>query len=366
MKNLLILCSLWLSQNAFAQEQDDTLKLLTQQIVFFNQIESFKEAAELVPSALAYFSNVTDTSLGFQFLMAAGDAAVGTGEDAQAVEYFRLASSYDSLNLGPKRALAFIYYRSGNQLIAIQYFKDILAIDSLAAGERSWLAKIYAEQGALQEALAVIRNRPRIHRNHYKLMALEARILVKMRQFYAAIPIFEELVVRKPNDMDLHIEFVQVLFKGSHWDRVVERGVDLFLHQPSAQLAFMIGTSYDFQNQTALALQWYEAAAKLCIDPSIDKYLSYAGHSAEKLQNHKKAVELYHEALRYNPNDGFHHYFLALAYDAQGKIGKAEVHFEIFLKRPEASENEEYAAYSRNKIAQFKGARFMTESVDSM
>jgi tetratricopeptide (TPR) repeat protein len=131
-------------------------------------------------------------------------------------------------------------------------------------------------------------------------------------------------------------------------------------------LAFIIGSSYEYLNNSERALQWFQSAAANCIDPSIDVYYSYAGLSAERLLDYKTAIQMYQKAIRYNPQNGYHQFFLAKCYDITGQTTQAQKYFERFLKSEQAKENKEFTAFAKQQLEQYKVVKFMTVDKDSL
>jgi tetratricopeptide (TPR) repeat protein len=335
-----------------------------QKINFFNQIESYQEGFTIGQNCLEVSAPIDAPFI--ELLIATGFSATGLRMDSLAIFYFEKALEIDSSHYIAQRELGKAYYQQGNLAKSAMYFKNLLAIEPLAAGERSWLAKVYVERGMPDSALWLLKTRPDVHANHFKLMLLEARLLTKVNQYQTAVPIFEKLVVRKPSDAGLHLEYVKALFKSGQRERGIEQGLILFQDHPSTELAFLIASSYDILGAQQDALNWYETATDLSIDPNIDQYFSYAASSAEKQGDLPKAIRLYQKAIFYNPDDGYHHFYLGKCYDLQGKRREAEKHYNRFLSSSEADENELFAKYVKDRIVFFRGVRFMTDGKDSL
>jgi tetratricopeptide (TPR) repeat protein len=366
MRPLIFSLTMLMQLQIFAQTDTAFLESQTKRMLFFNQMEQFQEAYNLIEVSNAGLDVFPDTAQLFDFYMASGEASYGLGLDSMAIEFFMKAEALFPNELRTRRLMAIAYYRLGHTEKAIENFREILVRDSLSAVERSWLAKIYVDRNEIDSALDVLRSRPELLRNHTKLMLSEARIYTKKRQYYYAVPIFETLVLRKPNDEDLLGEFIQVLYKSKNYNQLLEFAPQYFLKRPSAQLAFMLAISYEAQAQLETAQEWYELAVELSIDPMIDQYLNYAAWNAEKLSNPKKAIQHYNEALRYNPEDGTLHYFLARVYDEQGQRVLAEKHFELFLKSDARRDNPDYVRFAQERISMYKSVRFMTGAKDSL
>jgi tetratricopeptide (TPR) repeat protein len=333
-------------------------------IEFFNNIESYAEALH---TALLSEKLLSDSSaLNIQYFTVCGQASNGLGKDSLALRYFNKALLLDSLSVSVKKEIAIIEYRLGNIEKSVNLFQQILTENELAASERSWLAKIYTEQDDISSALTVLQSRPALHKNHFKLMHLEAKLLIMNKYFSSGLEIYAQLVERKPDDLDLKDEYIKALFKSSRWQEVIDMAQELYLKNPTSELAFIIGSSYEYLNNSERALQWFQSAAANCIDPSIDVYYSYAGLSAERLLDYKTAIQMYQKAIRYNPQNGYHQFFLAKCYDITGQTTQAQKYFERFLKSEQAKENKEFTAFAKQQLEQYKVVKFMTVDKDSL
>ena len=333
-------------------------------IEFFNNIESYSEALQ---TALQSEKLLADSSaLNIQYFFVCGQAANGLGKDSLAIRYFNQALLLDSQLVSVKKAIAIIEYRLGNIESSVNLFQKILKENELAASERSWLAKIYTEQGDISSAIKVVQSRPALHKNHFKLMHLEAKLLIMNKYYSYGLKIYAQLIERKPDDLNLKNEYIKALFKSGKWQEVIDLAQELYLIDPNSELAFIIGSSYEYLNNSKRALEWFQWAATNCIDPSIDVYYSYAGLSAERIMDYKTAIQMYQKAIRYNSQNGYHQFFLAKCYDITGQTAQAQKYFERFLKSEQATENEEFTAFAKQQLEHYKVVKFMTVEKDSL
>jgi tetratricopeptide (TPR) repeat protein len=333
-------------------------------IEFFNNIESYAEALQTALQSELLLAD--SNALNIQYFAACGQAANGLGKDSLAIRYFNQALMLDSQLVQVKKEIAILEYRLGNIQKSVNLFQQILTDNELAASERSWLAKIYTEQGNISKAIEVVQSRPALHRNHFKLMHLEAKLLIMNKYYSSGLKMYEQLVERKPADLNLKDEYIKALFKYGRWQEVIDMAQEVYLVNPTSEIAFIIGSSYEYLKNSERALEWFQWAAANAIDPSIDVYYSYAGLSAERMSNYKTAIQMYQKAVQYNSQNGFNHFFLAKCYDITGQTTQARKHFERFLNSEQATENEDFLAFANQQLDKYKVVKFMSVEKDSL
>ncbi len=350
MKNInyliLIIPNLLYSQKEVIFENDSIKK-----IIFHQQIDDLRTAWSCVQNSKDFIVNQ-------EFHSVACELSLALREDSLSLQFCKMAYIQDTNSSKSIKELAQSYHNNQNIVEAKNLLVKYINEDSLAVNERIILINWLTEEKKYDSALAVVRSRPEILCKHFRLQSAEAKLFYVKKAYYASTPILKDLHQRRPKDEQIRDLYFKSLFKSNRVDSFVEVVEPYFWSYPSHSLAFMLGLAHHRLNNFDKSLEWIEIAAELSIAPEIGTYHNYAGLMAEKKQDLKKSEHHYLEALRYDPENGYNYYFLAIVQDALGKHPSALRNFSKFLSLPEAFENQEFGQFAKERLAEDKRARF--------
>ena len=324
-------------------------------MAFFNRIESYAEAEGVVARTRPHIH--PDTAFAYYFISA--QTATGLMAYDSAVVRYQRAFNIDSARNNVKQKLAIALANNNDIPASIAMFRRILREDSLASTERLWMAKLYVKQDMIDSAIVVLRNRPALLQNHFKIQHAEARLMYK-HGFYGkkTVDLYASLVKRKPDDSELLMEYAKTLAKHNVAE-LVEKSEWLYQRHASADMAYMLAEAHRFFKKYDGAIYYYDQAIEHAINVRIDQFYGNAAYVFEQMDKPLSAIAYYEKAIQYNPGDGFYAYYAALLYDKQGNHQKAEAHFRTFLKSAAAKDNQEFAEFSSDRLTQYKQAEFM-------
>lgn len=130
-----------------------------------------------------------------------------------------------------------------------------------------------------------------------------ARRYVDSRQYSAALPLYEELLTRRPNDADLLIETARV----NAWDDRHERAIQLYQRvieiapQRIQDVRLPLAWQLEWSGQHAAALPLFEA--ELQAHPDNREALHGLAESASVINRLPDALSSYRRLLQLDPND---------------------------------------------------------------
>lgn len=141
------------------------------------------------------------------------------GNIQKAITFYQQAISLNPQNIGALNNLGNIYNNQGNSDIALQCFNKILEINPNVHFIYNNISLIYKKAGMLHEALTSILKSLEINANIYESQQNAAQIYMSMGDNPKAAHHYEKAYTLQPNDLNVAIEYLDVLGKLCDWDK---------------------------------------------------------------------------------------------------------------------------------------------------
>jgi tetratricopeptide (TPR) repeat protein len=162
------------------------------------------------------------------------------------------------------------------------------------------LAQVYQAQNKPVDAMDSLVRAHKIAPENTNIIFLLARVSMTQNYFEDAIPLLESGVKIAPQRADLHAALGESYFMSGKAEKAIEEFKTLIALAPTASSYAFMGLSYRHLGQFDEARKYFEAGLKK--DPRNASCLYNMGFIEQRQGNHARAEELFHAALRTNPN----------------------------------------------------------------
>ncbi len=232
-----------------------------------------------------------------------------------AIEYFKQASTLDSINPEINLFLAKSYENIVDYTLAQIHYKKLLSADStyrleayMGLGNISTLLTKYdSAQIYLSKAIEIDQNKPEVFLKRAENYMLQNDTLKALKDF-------EKVASLNQNEYAIHLRTATVFFEVKNYEKAIE---------------------------------YYSK----CINfADADKYscLKFRAFSFYYLKKYNEAIADYKTALEIDKSDAYLYYNIAISYDELSDKKSAIEYFEQFLS--ETKESDSYSDYAKERI----------------
>ena len=205
---------------------------------------------------------------------------------------------------------------------AIRYFEEALAAMPTDAASMYELSQQYVQAGRIEEGFAMSRQAAALdpdNKWYQKRLALFYRNLGQLEEFAA---IYEDLVEKNPDDLDLLSELLEVYLATENYDKALEK-LDQLERQAGANE--LIGEQrleiYKRQGNTTKLIS--ELQAMIAANPENTRHYHRLAQVYMENNRDREAFELYNRIKEIDPDDQYVHISLLEYYEKQNNVDAA-------------------------------------------
>ena len=282
-------------------------------IMMFN--ESIQEAPRFIP-----------------FYNALGEIYFNARRFDEAIEEYRTAILFDSLNISAYRGLCRCYEEMGDYDSAVDTYNTLIKIHPYDAEYHSNLANILFLKGDVDSAISHYQHAITLNPNNTWTSVIAQTLGYLYQELQnnldAAISAYQCAYSLDPEDMDIYINLGKAFYDKDDIDNaltVYKRALELEPH--SSEIHCNIGYLYWDKSELEEAIKEYELSIKY--NPSYA--IPYNNIGVIYLDDYarvQKAIDYFKEAINANGNYALAHYNLARALIFKGEKIEAAKHFQ--------------------------------------
>lgn len=260
-------------------------------------------------------------------LYACGTSKNKPGKDSDSSEKDKIKFEHYFFNALKEKTI-------GNYELAVNLFLQASKIQPKEATPLFEIASIYDMAGDYANALAFSEKAYMLDAKNYWYQSLYAQLLYKNNQVAKSIKIFDDLLKKNPNDLELAYNLSGIYTYEKKYREAIS-----MIDRIEAQMGISEELSFQKQ-QLYLKMNDVEGAAseikKLILAfPGETKYYGVLGDLYFTNGQDENALEIYQKVLKIDPNAAFIHLSLADYYKSKGQKATSYEHLKIAFENPD-------------------------------
>jgi tetratricopeptide (TPR) repeat protein len=296
----------------------------------------YLEKTRNVYRAIELYSQAIDRAPRFlPFYILLGDVYKSIGKIGDAINEYRMALWLDPLNITAYRSLCVLYEEQGDYDNATLMYKKLIEMHPNDAIYYSNMANLLYLKGKFDEAIACYQTAVTLNPNRTWTSVIAQTmgyIFQESKENHdAAISAYQSAFLLNPSDIDIYISLGSAFYdKGDYNNALTVYRTALEIAPDNARIHCNLGYLLWGKGLLDESIKEYEIAIKLDLSYDI-AYNNLGVIYLDDLGYVQKALDMFEQAAKYNPNYALAHYNMGRAMSIKGNNVEAARLYQIAL-----------------------------------